>query len=466
MREKKLLLNSILYFFGSLGKGVASTLLVLIASFFISPSDMGTYDLIVSTIVLLQPIIIMQLNDGIYRWLLETPSERETVIGSGITLACQNMLIADLLIIPAAARFRLEHWPLAVILLNLNCLYPLAQQITRGLKNHRIFAVSGILHAALMLSLAYGFLRCGGGVRSLYVAQIAANSVVIAYLAKRQNVSLLPARARYRRGYAFPMLKYSIMLVPNSVNVWIMKALDKYCIFYFFSSFENGIYTVAHRFPDVFTMLNNMFYSAWVEQSIVEYGSEDRDAYFSKIYNAYSGVMFCAALILIPAVKYMIFLFAGEAYRDAWRYASVLCLAVVFSGLSSFLGTGYLGSLHTEGIMWTSLAGSAVNTLMNLLFMPRFGLQVAGVSSLCAYFFMWLARLWHTRSFFRIKVDWPSFSLLFAVALAFCVLIQCDAVWLDIALEALALSLTVLFHRARIAAGLRLTLKRIRKRGE
>lgn len=33
--------------------------------------------------------------------------------------------------------------------------------------------------------------------------------------------------------YSVPMQKYSIMLVPNSVNQWVMKALDKYCILFF-----------------------------------------------------------------------------------------------------------------------------------------------------------------------------------------------------------------------------------------
>lgn len=58
MREKKLLINSFLYFWGSLGKGVASIVVVFMASFYVSPSDMGIYDLVISTITLLQPICI------------------------------------------------------------------------------------------------------------------------------------------------------------------------------------------------------------------------------------------------------------------------------------------------------------------------------------------------------------------------------------------------------------------------
>lgn len=468
MREKKLLINSVLYFFGSLGKGVASIVVVFMASFYISPSDMGVYDLIISTITLLQPVIIFQINDGIYRWILEKPDEKDDIIKCGFKIAYRNILIVDIIIIGISllVDFSLQYKLLIAILLNLNCLYPLFQQITRGLKNHKVFAVSGIINGTLVMGLSYILMRFfNQGVKGFYIAQIIANIGGIAYLSYSQRISFSAWNGNSNRikEFSSAMQRYSIMLVPNSVNQWVMKTLDKYCILFFMTTFENGIYTVAHRFPDILIMLNNMFYSAWVEQSIVEYKSEDRDEYFSKIYGIYSNVIISVVLVAIPITKYFIKYFTGVEYYEAYQYVPFLYIAVIFLGLSSFIGTGYLGTKHTEGIMWTSIMGSLVNTIINVVFMKTFGLQVAGVSSLCAYLTMWCIRVKQTKKFFSIKIKWTIFVPLIILAIIYAIGVQLNKMWLDFVFELLAIILAIYLNREIIESVYKAILKKCAK---
>ena len=122
MREKKLLINSVLYFFGSLGKGIASTIVVFLGSFYISPADMGVYDLIVSSITLLQPIIIFQINDGIYRWLLENPEDKDSIIACGFTIAYRNLILTNIVLFVLLQFINIDNIFWAIILLNVNCI--------------------------------------------------------------------------------------------------------------------------------------------------------------------------------------------------------------------------------------------------------------------------------------------------------------------------------------------------------
>ncbi len=447
MRERNLLINSILFFFGSLGKGVASILVVFIASFYITPSNLGKYDLVISTLTLVQPIIIFQINDGIYRWMLEHPEHREGIISTGFKIAYRNMVIANIFAIFALYSLDVEHKVLIFILLNVNCIYPILQQITRGLKNHRIFAISGIFSAIIVLGLAYVLMKFFFyDINGIYIAQIVSGLFSILYLAISQRISF-KVSFKKDESYSTEMQKYSIMLVPNSINQWIMKTLDKYCILFFMSPFENGIYTIAHRFPDMFIMLNNMFYSAWVEQSISEYNSDDRDEYFSKIYNTYSMVFTSVILLAIPITKYLLMFFAGESYQSAFRYVPFIYMSIIFSGLSSFIGTGYLGTKKTEGIMWTSLVGSLTNALVNIVFMKRFGLQIAGISSFLAYFFMWLFRLKQTKKFFSIKIKWGQFVFLMSVTFITALAVQLNNASVDLVLFVFALAVAVIINR-------------------
>ena len=440
MREKKLLINSFLYFWGSLGKGVASIVVVFMASFYVSPSDMGIYDLVISTITLLQPIIIFQINDGIYRWLLERPDDKENIIKSGFKIAFRNILIADAIII--------------LVLVKLNLQY------------HKIFAISGIINGVLVLFISFILMKYfGQGVKGFYIAQIIANVCGIAYMDIAQKVSLKPWGGDIEKikKYSVPMQKYSIMLVPNSVNQWVMKALDKYCILFFLSTFENGIYTVAHRFPDILIMINNMFYSAWVEQSIVEYSSDDRDEYFSKVYGIYTNVIISIVLMAIPITKYFIYYFVGTQYQEAYLYVPTLYIGVIFLGLSSFIGTGYLGSKQTEGILWTSLAGSITNTLINIILMPFFRLQIAGISSVCAYFMMWIIRIWQTKKFFKLSIKWESFIPLILTTILFAFLVQLNKFWLDIIMEIFSIILALILNNRFLLAIINAIFNRLRK---
>ena len=455
-RERSLLLNSILYFLGSLGKGIASVIVVFMGSFYIDPSDMGIYDLVVSTIALLQPIIIFQINDGIYRWLLDDSIDSFDTIRCGYRIVIRNLIIANAVMLIVLPFLPIQHKILVDLLVNVNCLYPVFQQITRGLKQHRIFAVSGIINAAIMLSAAFVLLKCSNmGIGSIYLAQIIANGASILYLIIAEHLPLRidnvnkSIEERIRK----PMQRYSVLLIPNSVNQWIMKALDKYCILAVLTTSANGIYTVAHRFPEVIIMLNNMFYSAWVEQSIVEYDSGDRDRYFSKIYNGYTKFLTSAILVILPITKYLIRILIGQEYQSAYKYVPFLYIAVIFSGMSSFIGTGYLGTRKTEGIMWTSLVGALINTIINILLMPRFGLQIAGISSVCAYFAMWIFRIVQTRKFFTLSVEWGSFLLLILTAFLFAVMVQMDNFLCDIIMEAVAV-LIFFFGNKKVIFGL------------
>lgn len=455
MREKKLIINSILYFFGSLGKGVASIVVIFMASFYISPSDMGVYDLVISTITLLQPIIIFQINDGVYRWLLEKPEDKENIIICGFKTVYRNLVVADLIMIILLFFIDMRHKLLIAIVLNLNCIYPLLQQITRGLKKHKIFAISGIINGGLVLSISYILMRFfNQGVAGFYIAQIISNIAGIVYLSVSQHINLTMHGGDkiIVKEYSAPMQKYSIMLVPNSVNQWVMKALDKYCILFFLTTFDNGIYTISHRFPDILIMFNNMFYSAWVEQSIVEYKSEDRDEYFSKIYDLYTRVIVCIVLIAIPLTKYFIRIFAGSEYQDAFKYVPFLYIGVIFLGLSGFIGTGYLGTKHTEGIMWTSLAGSVTNMIINIVFMPIWGLQIAGISSVCAYVLMWAVRIFQTKKFFKISINWKVFISLISLAVIFAIGVQFNSLYIDIITEIIAIVVGILLNRKLIGS--------------
>ena len=60
-REKELVKKTGIYAVGNLGAKVLSYVMVLVYSYFILPDEMGYYDLIITTVAMIQPLVIFQM---------------------------------------------------------------------------------------------------------------------------------------------------------------------------------------------------------------------------------------------------------------------------------------------------------------------------------------------------------------------------------------------------------------------
>src|SRR5690606_3136069 len=90
MGAKDTLLKNVLIFsIGNLGSRFLVFFLVPLFSYYLSPSEMGFYDLVVITIGLIVPLATIQLSDSIYRWLLDAKDKsfHETISSSFVVLS-------------------------------------------------------------------------------------------------------------------------------------------------------------------------------------------------------------------------------------------------------------------------------------------------------------------------------------------------------------------------------------------
>ena len=137
--------------------------------------------------------------------------------------------------------------------------------------------------------------------------------------------------------------------------------------------------------------MHTLFYQAWQEQAVLEYDSDTRDTYYTKVFNSYMKVACCIVAILIPLSKVVIVLFMDESYLSSYKYVGILYLGAIFSSFSSFYGTGYISAKDTKNAMKTTIVGAIVNFLINLILIPFIGIWAAlcGVFSL---FLLWVGR--------------------------------------------------------------------------
>ena len=109
-------------------------------------------------------------------------------------------------------------------------------------------------------------------------------------------------------------------------------------------------------------------------------------------------LVFC---ILPFFIKFII----SNSYKGVINIIPFLFISVIFSSLSSFVGTNYLASKQTKGTIKTSLSGGMANIIGNIILIPIIGLAGAAVSTAISFFVVLMYRIYDTKDLIKIKIS-------------------------------------------------------------
>lgn len=442
-----------IYAVGNLGSKILAYAMVLIYTYFISPEELGYYDVVITTVSMLQPLILFQINDGVYRYLVDSDIQiQRGIISNGIQFLCLTTIASEVVFFCVSRFYSIEYIVWVALLLATTPCFALFQDIVRGLGESKFYATIGLLNSFIMLICeAVGLVGFRLGVEALLASKVIANlaCILLVYIKQPEVKSAL--RIRFQKKIIFPLIKYSAPLVPNTICWWVVNSSDRYIILFFLGTAFNGIYSMATKFPTILTTITSIFYLAWQESAIKEYNSENRDEFFSKIFKKYYVLLLTLCICAFPATRFVIEIFVSEDYKIAWRYTGFLYLGAVFSALCSFLGLGYQISRETFRSFWSTVLAAFINAGINILTIRWIGLHAASFSTFVAYVFLLIVRVQHTKRYFKLKIDWKQFMLLLG-ATFFMLLVTTfvQNIWFCIPLEIIAIIILLLMNRTLI----------------
>lgn len=419
--KSKLAKNTAVYAIGNFGTKILSYIMVLVYSYFIAPNEMGYYDLVLTTISMIQPLVIFQINDGVFRYLLDSDkNSRYSVISNSFKFLCFTAVISEGVFCIICTFYNLKYTLWIGLLLLSTMFFTLLQDIVRGLGKNKKYALYGILNSAVMLVIeVIGLVFLKLGVQALIISKVLSYMVCIIVMLIENPEIYLSLKNKFNYAEFKPILKYSAPLVPNTVCWWVVNSSDRYIILFFLGTAYNGIYSMANKFPTILTTITSIFYLAWQESAIQEYNSPNRDKFYSEVFKKYYILLFTLCLCAIPATRLVIELFVSEAYKNAWEFTGFLYLGAAFSALSSFLGMGYQISKETQRSIVTTVFAAALNIIINIMCIKFIGLHAASFSTFVAYLFLMVIRVYHSKRYFNLAVNWYCFILLFVSVLIF-----------------------------------------------
>lgn len=410
-KYKTLLSNTLLISMGTFGSKLLVFLMVRFYTEYLTASDYSTADLITQTANLLFPVISMGITDGVFRFCMDSNSDRKSIFTVGIySILCGSLLFFGVVpILGLVNNFSGHIW--LIVVYTLACsFHSLCAQYIRAIGKTAFFAVQGIINTALVIVLNISFLTGIFGVKlgmtGYVLSVVLADSLCTAFIFIKEKlwrvITLKPDLSVIK-----PMLKYSIPLIPSTVFWWITSVSDRYMVNSIISSSANGIYTVSYKIPTLLTLVATIFMQAWQFSAVTESEGDEKEhaEFFSSVWRSFQAVLFLCGSFLIAFCKPAIAILTAKEYRSAWEYVPVLSLAMIFTAFVSFTGTVYIVKKKSGISFLTAFVGAATNISLNFLLIPSpLGVQGAAIATVLSYFFVFVIRCFNVKRYIPFKL--------------------------------------------------------------
>lgn len=400
--------NTFLISIGTFGSKLLTFFMVRFYTEVLTPSDYGTADLIMQGANLLFPVISMGIVEGVFRFALGNPKKRRNIFSAGVWVITGGsaVLAAVTGLTWSADLFDDVLWLMAIYTIA-SCYHSLCAQFIRAQGKMALYAGQGILNTVLVIGLNILFLlvfKWGitGYVLSTAVADILCSGFLVFKEKLWQYLTVKPGK-----GLLAHMLRYSVPLIPTTIFWWITSVSDRYMITAFLGSDANGIYAVAAKIPTLLTLMATIFLEAWQFSAIAESAGERKEhiKFYSKIWKIFMSAMFLAGGVVIALSQWEIRVLSADEYYSAWQYIPLLSAAMIFSSFVTFAGSIYVVEKKSLLSFGTSMAGAAVNILLNLILIPtELGIQGAVIATFSSYFLVFLIRSKNARKLLPFRL--------------------------------------------------------------
>lgn len=421
---KSLVRNSFLFAVGSIGSKTISFFMLPLYTRLLSTNDYGQLDVLQTTISLLIPLVTFQAIEAVFRYSVDMREKvyASTVLINGLFLSLVGIIISFVLF-PLFTSFEpFSSYPsLFYSIMILSMIDGIMKQFVRGLEKIKTFVASDLGYTASFVFFNIVFLvYLKMGLSGYFLSMVLGHLVSIVIILVFGGIFKYLNFKAFDKSLLKTMLIYSIPLIPNGLMWWVMNVSDRYMLTYFLGFSATGIYSVSYKFPSLITLVNGIFFQAYQLSAMQEYGKKGYEDFYKNIFGVLSSLLFVVAGLILLILKPLMSVFVSEAFYEAWKYVPLLLVGTVFQAFSSFFGTNYTASKKTKGAFSTSVYGAVVNIGINIILIPRWGIQAAAFSTMAAYLTMWLMRIIDTKKFTEIRIDWKSISLsIVVIALQF-----------------------------------------------
>lgn len=404
-RSKYLFKNTAVFAIGNIGTKLIAFFLVPLYTNVLSTDDFGTADLIYTIGTILVPLLTLNVSEAIMRFALDKNANRKRIMNIGITLLVMATVIG-LLIVPIAKTIsEMTDYVWYIYLYTITLAY--SQTLLyylRGKEELMKYSIGNIIHSLAIAVLNLVFLLIFKmGLKGYFTAYIAANAITAVYAFCVGNVKEVLCDFKWDNRLCKNMLKYSVVLIPNSFMWWVMNSSDRVMLTSMMGSSANGIFAISYKIPTLLITLTSIFNQAWCYSAIREDDSEDKNKYYNEVFGKLAAFVLLTAAAMILIMKPFMSVYVSDDYYIAWRYTPYLIFGFVFLTMGTFLSSTYTVNKDSKGFLYSGVCGAVLNIILNWILIKKIGISGAAVATMAGYIAVFAYRVKDIKKYVKIK---------------------------------------------------------------
>lgn len=450
---KRLIKNTGIIAIGSMSTKVISFLLLPLYTALLSASEYGDFDYIISVCTFALPFITFLMEEGIFRFLLDckTIQEKKEVITVGSMLVCGGILAFGL--ICAIVFYFIDYKYMGYfILYTISCAgCAILNPFLRGTGNVKGYAVFHFLLSSATIVLNVLFIAVfRWGLKGMLLATIIGHYVItLIFVIKVKLLSYISLKT-FNKAKLVEMLKYSIPLIPNKISWSIINLCDRIMLMHMVGSSATGLYAVAYKFPNLMDMIYGFFYQSWKESSARVLETDTADEFYNYIYKSLKRALFAIVVVMVAFMPLAFKIMINESYIEALQYVPILLIATYYANISGFYGGIFTAYKETKIMGTTTIVAAAINLLINITAMWKFGIYAAAMSTLISNFIVYVYRKIKVKKYINLEENVLETIFSWSVLVIILTLFYINSIWTMSIACVVALVLAVILNKEMI----------------
>ncbi|UCB56939.1 MAG: oligosaccharide flippase family protein [Candidatus Omnitrophota bacterium] len=434
MKLYNVLKNSSFYTFATALQGMVSFFLLPIYTRYLSPKDYAILALVTSFVGIISSIITFQIHTGIPRFVNKffKDTDRAKIYFSNIFILLFAVLLFGCIVINIFGEriikilfsdkngiayspfFLIATWTLLPTLL-IGCGMTLLQTLEKGSKFFLVTLIQVVANVSFGLFFVV-FLKTGPiGVLWAQLISAACGLIFITWMIRDWLGFMLPKFSKDISN----SLRYSLPIIPHILSIYIYMYSDRLILQRFVPLSEIGIYSIADTFACILLIIVNATTTAY-NFRFLRIGVEDRSKAqeerrkFIEIWWFGIMVIFMGYLLLS---NYVVKLMTQPSFYPSIALIPILAIAYIFRGLYCFGANNLFFLEKTKFIPVITITAAIINVVLNLIFIPKFGIFAAAWTTVVSYFITFLLAYIFSQKYLPGTYPWKNILKVISLAL-------------------------------------------------
>lgn len=399
MQIKKLLLsiNSVgfikhskFYFFGNMFSKALNVLFMPIFTRLLTTSEYGIIAIYQSMVNILAIIATLGLEQAVRHFYLQKNNEFKEFTGTILNfLLLFNIVFVFILILirnPICNLFDLQENLFSMVLIQVSftigiAIYNMYIMASKRSKEYMFIQLIVALFIPV-LSIIFMLRVDEGRYMWRIIPQVVITSIIGIYvlysLAKISSFC-------FKWSYIKIGLKYSLPLMPHFLATFALSQFDRIAINNYIDSSATGIYSFAYSIGFILQAAFTATNGAWLPIFYKNLKEKSYDFLFHKMIS-YIKIIFIFSAALIAFSQEAVWILADSKFVSAIQLLPVILLGITLS----FLFTIYISYIYFEGktsmVAILTISSGAINIILNMFFIPLYGIIAAAYTTLVSYF--------------------------------------------------------------------------------